>query len=198
MSSFATDPASSTTAIRHVPDHDVLASDSLPFALRYKPRAFALARALGGAVQVAEDLLFELAAGTGLDLAIGVHLDQWGRLANEPRGVLTNDEQYRRFVKARILANRSRGTPDDLIEILALIAAPYRKIEYVDLLPAGLVLSVYRDDWLAEPVRRRVRRMMDSIAPAGRTFELYEAIVGGWGPAPVIYTTPSGVPARVI
>jgi len=193
-----TDPVESTTQLGHVPNHRALAVAGLTYPLRERPRAAALASALGGAAQGFEDTIFSLLEGATLANAIGSDLGHWGDLVDEPRGVLLSDDQYRPFVRARILANRCDGTPDRLIEVFSIVTGPTLKVEFFSLLPAGLILVAYRAAWMTEPVRRRVRRMMDSIAPAGRTFELYEAVAGNWGPSPATYTTPSGVPARVI
>ena len=187
-----------TTQLAHIPDHAEQARKALAWPLRSKPRAAALAEALGGACQPWEDFLLGLLTGGTLANATGVLLDQWGDLVGEPRGVLLADDDYRPFVEARILANRSSGTVNELLRIVRLVTAPTLKIEYVPLSVAGFAISVYRQDWMTDVRRQRARRLLADITPAGVTGEWYEAVAGNWGPSPAPYTTPSGVPARRI
>ena len=198
MTSYATPLGESTTALAHVPNHRELAIRGLTFPLRERDRARGLASAIGGACQPFEDTMHAQLTGGTLANAVGADLDQWGELVDEPRGVLLQDDQYRPFVQARILANRCDGTPDALIEVFDLVTGPNLKIEFLKLPPAGLILTTFRREWMTEPVRRRVRRIMDSIAPAGRTFELWEAVDGSWGSPLASFTTPGGAPDRVI
>lgn len=198
MTTWATDPVETTTGLLHEPGHRDLAREGLTFPLRDQARAAALAQSLGGAAQGFEDTIHAQLTGGTLDNAIGADLDQWGELVGELRGALLQDDQYRPFVQARILANRCDGTPDKLLEVFKLVTGPTLKVEFLNLHPAGLILTTFRREWMTEPVRRRVRRTMESIAPAGRTFELWEAIAGSWGSPLASFTTPGGVPARVI
>ena len=81
-------------------------------------------------VQSVEDVLWALY--TSLDLvevegggpAEGVQLDLIGALVGESRRetYLGSDDIYRTYIRAGILANRSTGEPEDLYEILEVIA----------------------------------------------------------------------------
>lgn len=53
-----------------------------------------------------------------LGQAAGSNLDQWGALIGQPRSGLT-DAEYRLFISARPMANRSTGAIDELTAILA-------------------------------------------------------------------------------
>lgn len=182
--------------LEHLEGLEERARTGIVWPLPTKPRAAALARVLGREAQRWEDLLHAVQTSTALDVAEGVHLDQWGDLVDEPRGPLS-DAQYRPFIRARILANRCNGTPDELIEILKLVAAPYSVIQWVPLLPAGFVLQVVRYGWMPEVQRRRVRRLFDLIQPAGRTMELYEGVVGAFA-EDSSYAAPGGYISRII
>ena len=50
-------------------------------------------------------------------------LDVLGKIVGQERGGM-NDDDYALWIKARVLLNRSRGTPEDLIEILRVLLDP--------------------------------------------------------------------------
>jgi hypothetical protein len=81
-----------------------------------KPVVEAILTAYLAEVQAIEDAFWALLI-ISLDWNQGAHLDQIGRLVGEQRGGL-GDLAYRSLVRARILANRSRGTFDDVREVL--------------------------------------------------------------------------------
>lgn len=55
-----------------------------------------------------------------LDTAVASNLDVLGKVVGQSRNGL-GDDDYRRYIRARIATNRSRGTRDDLIRIAQLI-----------------------------------------------------------------------------
>jgi hypothetical protein len=60
-----------------------------------------------------------LLAGITLDDAIGVQLDLVGKIVGQVRNGMSDDD-YRRYCRARIAVNRSRGTTEDLILVTTL------------------------------------------------------------------------------
>jgi hypothetical protein len=115
----------------------------------------------------------------------------------EERGVLRDDE-YRRFISARILANRCTGSTDELLAVFGTVTGPQYGIKHGDLFPAGFQFWVARDRFMREPVRRRVARLMASIKPGGVSMVLIEALVGGVGAGSPWTGTSSGGLARLI
>lgn len=103
-----------------ITDHADQAVNRLPNPLRGQPKLEALVRALVGPIQHVEDALWQLLTERTIDIATGVTLDSIGRLVGEPPTGL-DIETYRRHIKARIRANRSRGQVEDLIKIVRLI-----------------------------------------------------------------------------
>lgn len=107
-----------------------------------KPKFVALVETAGAGLPVdARNLLQEMAADFDVDLAIGVQLDAvgaWVGLARivtiepseafpipaEPYQVSLDDATYRRLIKARALANRWDGTPEQTVAILAAFYGP--------------------------------------------------------------------------
>lgn len=168
-----------TTQLQHVPDWPDQGVDRLlrPWD---RPRIRALVQALGDGVQLQEEQTWDLLVSTGLDEATGHALDQWGELVGEQRGTL-GDNDYRQFILARMLVNRSSGTVDELLQILDVCTTPNAGVWHQDNLPAGIYLVVDRQAFMSDPVRRRVARLMEDARPAGRHVSVIEALVGGFG-----------------
>ncbi len=79
-----------------------------------------LVTALIGPGQSTENALRQLYAERRVDTAIGVQLDVLGRLVGQLRLGLS-DDMYRRVLRARISANRSKGTIADAILVSSLV-----------------------------------------------------------------------------
>lgn len=169
----------STTQITLIEDHpdravaNALAQDR---CAEDSPRYVSLLAAMGEGVQLQEEQFFDLLVGRGLNLATGAALEQWGAIVGEARGGLTDDD-YRRFIKARVLANTSDGTPDELLTIFALITSP-SQVRYFIHPPAAFRLQTIRGELLSDDMVRRVVRMMRSVKPAGVAMVLTEAVPG--------------------
>jgi hypothetical protein len=56
-----------------------------------------------------------------IDTAIGAQLDWLGRIVGQSRDGVVDDELYRRYLRARISTNRSKGRFADLIKISRLV-----------------------------------------------------------------------------
>jgi hypothetical protein len=110
---------------------------------------------------------------------IGDQLDKWGGLVGESRGGLEDDD-YRRFIRARVLVNRSKGSTDELVKIMQLVTAPSTVRRY-ELPPAGFELFCWRNDPMPEHVYRRAGNMLRAAKPAGVAMELGEVVTGWFG-----------------
>lgn len=71
---------------------------------------------LAGQVQAAESAVFGVLAQLDLTTASGVWLENLGAIVDEARESL-GDTDYRNFIKARVLANVSQGTCEELLTI---------------------------------------------------------------------------------
>lgn len=67
-----------------------------------------------------EDLSENLLLQRSVDTAIGVQLDQVGLLVGEVRNG-RSDEDFRQAIKLRIAINTSRGTVEDIIQVINLL-----------------------------------------------------------------------------
>lgn len=63
---------------------------------------------------------FDLVNGFNIDNATGIYLDYVGNLVGEYRNE-ESDEPYRRRIRIKILINNSKGTPNEILEILSVI-----------------------------------------------------------------------------
>lgn len=78
----------------------------------------ALLEELGASVQEVEDALFDVVDQLSISNATGIWLERLGGIVGEPRAGQSNDVIYRRFIRARVKANRSNGTLEDVLAVL--------------------------------------------------------------------------------
>lgn len=172
------------------------AVDRLPAGLYGKPRLEAFVRALAHGCQLLEDEIAARAMALGLDTANGADLDTLGEIVGERRDGL-DDEDYRRFIAARLLARKCLGTPDELVAILELVAAPCVAVHF-DMFAAGFRLYFGRTLPLADEMLGRVRRFMVAVKPAGVTMLLVEYSASPLGFMANPYTTSSTFSAGAV
>jgi hypothetical protein len=130
---------------------------------RTLPRFTALIGELGGAVQGVEDALWGIIDAIALPTATGVWLDRLGAIVGESRDGAT-DVDYRRFIGARILANRSWGRMDDILGVLAAWAGLMPSVTVTDYPPAEMA---FRLNSIPVVDLTRVFRLLISARAAG-------------------------------
>jgi hypothetical protein len=127
--------------VTQITDHADRGVALLMRALRDKPIVAALTRAVLRQVQGAEDMLWSIVALT-LDNATGHALDQYGELLGEVRDAGLSDDVYRDVLRAKILANRSGGTGNELIAIGHLLFGPlFGGFALEESFPAGVLIE---------------------------------------------------------
>ncbi len=130
-------------------------------------------RALVGPIQAAEDALQQLLTERTVDTAIGAQLDVIGKLVGEARAGATDDD-YRRYVRARISTNKSTGRVRDVLKVADLIvyddAAYLRVIQYGQ---AAFVLRV--EDIIVDDITTALVKFMRQTTSAG-----VRAVVETW------------------
>lgn len=93
----------------------------------------AFLRILVEPIQEAQNAIQQLKLLRAIATATGWQLDVLGKIVGQKRNGL-GDDDYRRFIRAKILVNRSSGTIDQLIKIARLIvddgAATFRVINW--------------------------------------------------------------------
>lgn len=73
-------------------------------------------------VQEIEDALQQLYTERAIDTAVGVQLDLIGKLVGQPRDGM-EDEEFRRYCRARISAHQSTGSPEEIITVTDLVVS---------------------------------------------------------------------------
>lgn len=161
-------------------DHEDRATGDLISALR-RPILRAIVRAFGAQVQELEDAAYSCISDRLLSVAVGAQLDAWGEVVGERRGGL-DDLEYRRFLAARIIANRAQGRPDELLRVAALVAQPLAQPpRYIPRYPACYTLQTVRSAGWSPEGAARVGALLASITPAGVGYAITDASAGYFG-----------------
>lgn len=164
--------------LTYIPDHVDRSLKSAPAHLSGALRIGSLLGGVGLSAQTVEDEIFGLYTGSTLGASVGAALDQWGALVGEEREG-ADDADYRRFIRARILASRATGTRDDLLRVWALITGGAARI--IDCPPALFFLWTVRGSWMSDSIARRCARFVGDLKPAGVQMVLLEALSGYQG-----------------
>lgn len=159
--------------INYIADYEQRASRLARRLFRNAPRIDAVLRTGGRGAQQIEDMSFDALVSDNPDHATGEALDRWGRIVGEQRRGL-NDRDYRRFIRARILANISPDDIDSIVEVWRVLTEP-DDVSVHWLRPAAYALVTHREAPLESHIRDRIRRLMESIQPAGVGLKLIEA-----------------------
>lgn len=125
------------------------------------PNLEALLTALLQPFQSLEDSLWTLYTDRWVEAAEGTQLDNLGWIVGQAREGRT-DAEYRPWIKARVFANRSNGTIDDALRIIALIEAG-AIAEVHEVYPAAYEVSVLAMS--ADP--NAVFQILSKAKPAG-------------------------------
>ena len=141
-----------------ITDYADAAEELLPSALR-RPRLCALVAAFGAAIQMVEDAALAVDTGRRFDNATGRQLDLIGAIVGEPRQQ-ADDQDYRRLIEARRLANVSTGTADEIFAILRAVA-PSATIELREAYPAAFSVTIITPTL---PSQRFVDRLVSILA----------------------------------
>ena len=108
---------------------------------RRLPNFRALSGIIGKRMQLMSDELEEIRALRNIDLAFGAHLDAIGDIEGQPRNGF-GDTVYRSLIKARVIANRSKGTSEELISAAVFIRGGVSTdVQFEPLYPAAIRLS---------------------------------------------------------
>lgn len=125
-----------------ITDHGAEAIDRLPQFLKDKPNLAAWLEVLCGPIQRIEDALIQLLTERAVDTAIGDQLDDLGTIVGQRRDGLADDD-FRRYIRARIAANRACGLTDELLRIVRLIVDDSgATIRLTPSYPAAVVIRV--------------------------------------------------------
>jgi hypothetical protein len=169
----------STHPLEHLliyePDHVARAKELLLAQHRDKARINAFVAALAKGVQLAENTIWAVIVGaTTIQGAEGINLDRWGALVGEFRGGLSN-EDYRRFIELRLLANTRFPNEDLLYELVSRAVAP-STVEVFPMPPGGLQFLVRSPTWLPDSIVAHTAALIRDARSAGRILPIVETV----------------------
>lgn len=99
-------------------------------------------RALVDPFQDVEDTLWQLFTERTIMTAVGAQLDVIGRIVGFPRNT-TDDDLYRLYLLGQIKALRSRGTINDLVELVQLMLfGTTGQVHLTEYFPAAVIIFV--------------------------------------------------------
>lgn len=107
---------------------------------RGQPILEALCQSWLDQIQEIEDALFEILLERNLDDAEGVQLETIGKIVGQTP--LEQTQDLRTAIRARLLINRSSGTPEELILLLRLLLADEEEFALVEEYPAQVRVRI--------------------------------------------------------
>ncbi len=113
-------PLEITGPLQRIEDHCADGRASLVSQFRGKPRIEAFLCAFLESVQELDDASWQVLTERGLDSAVGAQLDIIGAIVGEERQG-REDEEYRPFLRARVLVNRSHGRTEEMLAIARIV-----------------------------------------------------------------------------
>ena len=139
-----------------------------------KPIIQAIVEVLANRWQKIETVADAMLIGWLLDNAEGVQLDVYGILADELRGELSDDDEYRRILRVKLAALQSDGEVPKTIQIAADLIL--ETIEYQQIGRAFYRLQWETSTALSDDMRIRVARILDLLVPSGVGYEAVEGV----------------------
>lgn len=144
------------------------------------PRLVAVARAMGAADQLLEDVAWQVLQGTRISVAVDDALDQWGETVSVPRNGL-NDTDYRRMILAQIPALRNRGSIPEWMSIVAVaLNIDKSQIAIYSRPPASLIIYVNHGMLLDATNVSALQRLLNTATPGGIRLMFVEAVGGAF------------------
>lgn len=140
--------------LEHEPDHVAKGVSRFIEQYKNKPRMEAWVTSYLLEIQAVEDAIYDVYTLRWLDNATGAQLSMLGQIVGQHNPGLS-DADYKVLIRARIAVNRSNGKPDELIEILRLMAASTGAnpilIELTENYPAAHVIQLISDIGTVDP-----------------------------------------------
>jgi hypothetical protein len=141
-----------------------------------KPKIKAWAAMLARQATDLEDAAQAILTITNIDGSIGAQLDVLGRFINQPR-VGLDDVTYRQYLRARILANKSVGTPEALYRVfLALFPGAALRITTSAIGVKAFKLSVGAVAMTVAQIAAAISFLRDSKEAGARAILEYQQV----------------------
>lgn len=139
-----------------IPDHIEQGLDRLLDQYKGKPRLETWLSVYLKQVQIFEDATYDVIIKRLIDSAAGAQLAVIGRIVGEPNKLSLSDDEYRVFIRARVIANRSLGRVIDVLDVLNMISTV--PVRFTEQYPASMNLEfaeepTYNTEVTAEMLR---------------------------------------------
>lgn len=165
--------------IIYVFDHAKQAAEQVLSQFFKSAKLQAVLEAFTDEVQQLENTWFDMFASRTLSTAVGAQLDQYGKLVGQDR-LGFSDSDYRGLIEARIQANVSEGTPEQIIAVLFAIVQV--RIHYMNTPPAAYEIEYVLMSYSSDELRTFIVDIMQDMRPAGvKLSHLAEGVPGYWG-----------------
>jgi hypothetical protein len=115
-------------------------------------------------VQELEDAIYGMLIGRWLPNAVGVQLDNLGKIVGQRRGT-RDDDAYRRWIHARAMINRSSGTVEDIYKVVRRLLGEGATWRFEESFPA--TFSVYANEPIAGDEGNNIVGGLQHAKPAG-------------------------------
>lgn len=156
-------PPDESDGIEQNTDYCESGKDLLLEQYKGKPRMEAMVCILREELQEVEDALWDLYTRRSVNSATWAAEDVLGAIVGRDRAGMSN-EDYRCWIKAQILVNRSSGYGEELIAILKAIFGQGASVELREYYPASVIITL--NDELAVS-RRVVGAILQTAKAAG-------------------------------
>jgi len=127
--------------VTQILNHASLALQRLAQQYKDKPKLAALIGVFTPKVQELEDVFWSLHVDRRIELAVGEQLDLLGRVVGQRRDG-ASDSEYRLRLKARVRANFSTGSPEDIYSVFRILL-PTGTMKITEYYPAGITLELH-------------------------------------------------------
>lgn len=151
-------------------DHVTAAINRLPEQFKNKTNIRKLVTLLVEPAQELEEVFWDLILYRTADTATDATLDLIGKIVGELRGGKA-DDLYRRYIKARILTNRSHGLVETLIRIVRLIHDDPVYV-HVQSMPIATVVVTLADTTTTDAVADALIDFLKQAVSAGVRIDL--------------------------
>lgn len=108
-------------SLAKITDHAIQALARMPYQTKGRENMEFLISTLCGPMQDLEDAAYDVLLGYLIDNSVGAQLTTLGGLVKQPRNGVTDDDLYRRYVRAKAAVLNSSGTYPDIIAVCLLV-----------------------------------------------------------------------------
>jgi hypothetical protein len=141
-------------------------TETLLTEMMRKPNIMGMLASFSQQVQDLENAIFAVLNGRDINNAEGVQLDGLGALVGEPRNG-RDDTTYRLRIRARIKLNVSSGTPNEILELFALLIDSGQTAKLVEKPPASFNLTIGGTSGVVTATAVELGRLLQQAKPAG-------------------------------